>query len=68
MISLRKAYISLCFIVAIALMVHHYIICGRFWDVDQFFHHEVVEIGFIGGGLALIIDSLITKIREKSGY
>lgn len=66
--TLRKALIFLYLLISALLVVHHYIICGKWFDLDQLIHHEVVEVGFIGGALALIIDSVIERVRQTLGW
>lgn len=38
--------------VGVAILVHHFLICGRLFDINDFLHHEVflvLVLAFTGG-------------------
>jgi len=43
-----------CLLVALALFIHHFIICGRWLDVGDVTHHEIIELLLIEAGIFFI--------------
>jgi hypothetical protein len=50
--------------VGVAILVHHFLVCGRLFDVGDFMHHEVflvIILAFTGG---LMVYSYSLKRRK----
>ena len=45
-------------LLGLLIVVHHFIICGRLFDVWDMIHHEFFEAIFFTAGIVLIITSL----------
>jgi len=42
-------------VVGLLIVIHHFIICGRFFDLADILHHEFFEAIFFTAGLVLLI-------------
>jgi hypothetical protein len=51
----------LCFLVAIVVFLHHKVISGRWFDPEDFFHHEVVIVGFVLFGFGFLLRGLLPE-------
>ena len=58
MTKTHKLVSCLCFFVAIVVFLHHKVISGKWFDPEDFLHHEVVIVGFAMFGFSLIIRGL----------
>lgn len=56
----------LCIAVGSAIMVHHFMICGRVLDVDQVLHHEFFASVLFAFSLGIIV-TVVTLGGRKSG-
>jgi hypothetical protein len=51
----------LCFLVAIVVFLHHKVISGKWFDPEDFLHHEVVIVGFAMFGFGLLARGLLPE-------
>ena len=51
----------LCFFAAIAVFLHHKVISGKWFDPEDFLHHEVVIVGFTMFGFGLLLRGLLPE-------
>jgi len=49
----KKIAIIVCFAVFLAVTVHHYLICGRLFDLADMLHHEFFSFIFLSFGVGL---------------
>ena len=42
-------------VVGLLIVLHHFLICGRFFDVGDILHHEFFEAIFFTAGLVLLL-------------
>jgi len=56
----------LCLLISLLVFIHHFYIVGRWYDIDDLLHHEVLGIGFIGGAIGFLISYLIGKLKEDN--
>lgn len=57
--------ISFMLITAGAIILHHFLICGRLYDAEDFLHHEVFFVLLIGITFGLGLAAYSTKRRKK---
>ena len=50
-----------CFLVAIAVFVHHKVISGKWFDPEDFLRHEVVIVCFIMFGFGFLVRDLLPE-------
>jgi len=50
-----------CFFVAIAVFVHHKVISGKWFDPEDFLHHEVVIVCFTMFGFGFLVRDLLPE-------
>ena len=52
----RKEIVAMfCFVVVLAIVIHHFIICGRLFDLGDILHHEWFAVTFAAFGVGLIV-------------
>jgi hypothetical protein len=50
-----------CFLVAMIVFLHHKVISGKWFDLEDFLHHEVVIVGFTMFGLGFLLRGLLPE-------
>jgi hypothetical protein len=62
---LRRDWLGLvCIVIACLIGVHHLVISGRFFDVDDVLHHEFLMALSGGLGVGIVIGARLTGHRE----
>ncbi|MCW4016762.1 MAG: hypothetical protein NWF06_10365 [Candidatus Bathyarchaeota archaeon] len=47
----KKLVVIFCFVAFLVIVVHHWLICGRIFDVGDMLHHEFFAFGFLSFGV-----------------
>jgi len=57
MVKRKIVFISgiACICLAILLFIHHFLICGRWIDLEDILHHEIIELMLLEAGIFLIV-------------
>ena len=51
----KEIVITLCFVAVLAIVIHHFIVCGRLFDLGDILHHEWFAVAFAAFGVGLIV-------------
>lgn len=57
---------SVCLLIALALFIHHFIICGRWLDIGDVTHHEIIELMLIEAGIFFMWSGNSRKITTNA--
>jgi len=57
--SKKIVVIIICFLIFIAITVHHFIVCGRLFDLSDMLHHEFFSAIFLALGIGIILGDRI---------
>jgi len=55
----KEIVISLCFLVFGAIIIHHFFVCGRLFDLADILHHEWFAVTFLAFGVGLTVGDLM---------
>lgn len=47
----------------LTILIHHYIVSGRWFDWNQIMHHEVAFIGLLGFIIGLVLGLTLGRIK-----
>lgn len=45
--------------IALSISLHHFIISGKFYDIDDMLHHEFFLALFMGVGLGVLLQTIV---------
>jgi hypothetical protein len=48
-----------CLIMALAISLHHFVISGKLFDLDDMLHHEFFLALFLGAGVGIIVQTIL---------
>lgn len=48
-----------CLMIALSISLHHFIISGKFYDIDDMLHHEFFLALFMGAGLGVLLQTIV---------
>ena len=55
----KEVIIILCFLVFGAIIIHHFIDCGRLFDLADILHHEWFAVTFLAFGVGLTVGEYV---------
>ena len=56
----RKDLVSVfCFVAVFAIVIHHFIICGRLFDFGDILHHEWFAVAFGAFGAGFVVGGYV---------
>ena len=55
----KELVIVFCFVAVLAIIIHHFIVCGRLFDLGDILHHEWFAVAFGAFGAGLVVGEYI---------